>query len=290
MSPVEIADHLDERFRILTGKRRGRARTTADAARHRRLVVPAARAGRAHRVRPLGDLRRLVRRRGRRRGRERRVDRRVAGARGGREPRGEVDARRRGRALAARPATRCSRRSGCSPATSSTSAMTLIDGAAVTPRTSPTMPSRLRVGIQGADDARWTWRSARRPRQRAGSCRVGARPRRPRRTLRWPSARSSGWRGSPRAIERSRSTTWRCGRSTSWPTAHPSGGPSSSPLASQHELNRGQPERALELSRESLRDGIVTEALYSFLPHQNAIFAELMVGSARARRDAACRG
>ena len=50
-------------------------------------------------------------------------------------------------------------------------------------------------------------------------------------------------------------------------------------LASQHELNRGQPERALELSRESLRDGIVTEALYSFLPHQNAIFAELMVGA-----------
>jgi predicted ATPase len=50
-------------------------------------------------------------------------------------------------------------------------------------------------------------------------------------------------------------------------------------LASQHELNRGQPELALELSRESLRDGIVAEALYSFLPHQNAIFAELMVGA-----------
>ena len=50
-------------------------------------------------------------------------------------------------------------------------------------------------------------------------------------------------------------------------------------LASQHELNRGQPERALEFSRESLQDGIVTEALYSFLPHQNAIFVELMVGA-----------
>jgi predicted ATPase/class 3 adenylate cyclase len=50
-------------------------------------------------------------------------------------------------------------------------------------------------------------------------------------------------------------------------------------LASQHELNRGQPERALELSRESLRDGIVIDGLYSFLPHQNAIFAELMVGA-----------
>ena len=56
-------------------------------------------------------------------------------------------------------------------------------------------------------------------------------------------------------------------------------------LASQHELNRGQPERALELSRESLRDGIVTEALYSFLPHQNAIFAELMVGSRERGRE-----
>jgi predicted ATPase/class 3 adenylate cyclase len=50
-------------------------------------------------------------------------------------------------------------------------------------------------------------------------------------------------------------------------------------LASQHEVNQGRPARGLELGRLALRDGIATEAVYSFLPHQNLIFAELMVGA-----------
>jgi tetratricopeptide (TPR) repeat protein len=56
-------------------------------------------------------------------------------------------------------------------------------------------------------------------------------------------------------------------------------------LGCQHELNQGRPARALELGRLAMRDGIATEAVYSFLPHQNLIFAELMVG-ARDRAEA----
>ena len=49
MNPSEIATPLDERFRLLTGGRRTGDRAPPDAARHRRLVVLAARADRAGR-------------------------------------------------------------------------------------------------------------------------------------------------------------------------------------------------------------------------------------------------
>ena len=52
VSPAEIAARLDERFRLLTGEAPRSRRTPPDAARHGRLVVPAARRRRAHRVRP----------------------------------------------------------------------------------------------------------------------------------------------------------------------------------------------------------------------------------------------
>ena len=50
-------------------------------------------------------------------------------------------------------------------------------------------------------------------------------------------------------------------------------------LASYHELNRGHAERGLELARLSLRDGIVWEAMLPSFPVQNLIFVELMVGN-----------
>ena len=170
---MEIADHLDERFRILTGKRRGRLerqqtlRATVDWS--YQLLEP--------------DERTVFDRLGIFSGSfdseaaaavvSDEVDRRVAGARGGREPRGEVDAGRRGRVLAARRATPCSRRCGCSPATSSISAMTLIDGAAVTPRTSPTIAEVVCARHAGRGGRPLDVAAARRPRQRAGSCRRG---------------------------------------------------------------------------------------------------------------------
>jgi predicted ATPase len=49
-------------------------------------------------------------------------------------------------------------------------------------------------------------------------------------------------------------------------------------LASYHELNRGRAERGLELARASMRDGIVWEAILPSFPVQNLIFVELMVG------------
>jgi predicted ATPase/class 3 adenylate cyclase len=49
-------------------------------------------------------------------------------------------------------------------------------------------------------------------------------------------------------------------------------------LASYHELNRGRADRGLELARLSMRDGIVWEAILPSFPLQNLIFVELMVG------------
>jgi predicted ATPase/class 3 adenylate cyclase len=50
-------------------------------------------------------------------------------------------------------------------------------------------------------------------------------------------------------------------------------------LASYHEMNQGRPERALELARDSMRDGIVEHSAHPSLPIQNLAFAELMTGN-----------
>ena len=178
--PTEIAPHLDERFRILTGKRRGRGRTPADAARHRRLVVPAARARRAHRVRPAGDLRRHVRRRRRQCGRERRRHRRLAGARGRRRAWWRSRCSSPRTAPSARPATRCSRRCACSPRDQ----LDQIDDAdrvASASRRSTSRPSpSVRRRRPGLGRPAVVGSARRRPRQRRRRGRVGPRSRRPR--------------------------------------------------------------------------------------------------------------
>jgi predicted ATPase/class 3 adenylate cyclase len=51
-------------------------------------------------------------------------------------------------------------------------------------------------------------------------------------------------------------------------------------LASYHELTQGRGERALELGAAALQDGVVTESPYPYLPLQNLAFAELMTGGA----------
>jgi predicted ATPase len=51
-------------------------------------------------------------------------------------------------------------------------------------------------------------------------------------------------------------------------------------LASYHELTQGRAERGLELGRIAVRDGIVTDSPYAYLPLQNLAFAELMTGGA----------
>ncbi len=50
-------------------------------------------------------------------------------------------------------------------------------------------------------------------------------------------------------------------------------------LASYHEVTQGRPDRALEFGRISVSDGIVTDSLSPWQPHQNLIFVELMVGN-----------
>jgi predicted ATPase/class 3 adenylate cyclase len=49
-------------------------------------------------------------------------------------------------------------------------------------------------------------------------------------------------------------------------------------LASYHELNQGRPDVGLELGRSALRDGIVVDSILPSFPHVNLIFAELMTG------------
>jgi predicted ATPase/class 3 adenylate cyclase len=49
-------------------------------------------------------------------------------------------------------------------------------------------------------------------------------------------------------------------------------------LASYHELTQGRSERALEFAHLAVQDGIVAESLSPWQPYQNLIFAELMTG------------
>jgi predicted ATPase/class 3 adenylate cyclase len=49
-------------------------------------------------------------------------------------------------------------------------------------------------------------------------------------------------------------------------------------LASYHEMNIGNAARARELGEVSVRDGVIVPSLHSYFPHQNLMFVELITG------------
>ena len=157
-------------------------RTAPDVAGHGRVVVPAARTTDERAVFDrLGVFAGAFDAAGGRRGRERRRPRRVAGA----STRSRVWWRSRcwspRTGPTARPATRCSRRCGSSPATSSTDRRRRRVAAPPRRSTTPSSPRRLRR-VQGRRRGPLDAAPLRRARQRAGCGRVGPRPRRSRPT------------------------------------------------------------------------------------------------------------
>jgi predicted ATPase/class 3 adenylate cyclase len=48
--------------------------------------------------------------------------------------------------------------------------------------------------------------------------------------------------------------------------------------AAYHEINRGDPDRARVYAAESLRDGVLADSPFPYLPHENLAFTELMTG------------
>jgi predicted ATPase/class 3 adenylate cyclase len=56
-------------------------------------------------------------------------------------------------------------------------------------------------------------------------------------------------------------------------------------LASYHEMNRGNPERARVLANDALRDGVLVGSPFPFLPHENLAFVEILTGNQKRARE-----